>query len=103
MPRELIERTAHGSGPALENMGVDHRRFHALMAEKLLYRAEIVPVFQQVRSEGVSQSMTTHHIHAAAQGLGCRALHCVPARLAHERHCLGGGVGTVRGLRFVKP
>jgi hypothetical protein len=35
-------------------MGVDHRGFHAAVAEQFLDGTDIVAVFEEVRGEGVS-------------------------------------------------
>jgi len=38
-------------------VGVQHRRTDVLVSEQFLDRANIVPIFEQVRREGVAQGM----------------------------------------------
>jgi len=39
-------------------MGIDHRRFHIFVTEKLLERSDIVTAFQQVSCEGIAKGVT---------------------------------------------
>ncbi len=41
-------------------MGIDHRRFHIFVTEKLLDRSDIVTAFQQVSCEGMAKGVTSH-------------------------------------------
>jgi len=41
-------------------MGIDHRRFHIFVTEKLLDRSDIVTAFQQVSCEGMAKGVTVH-------------------------------------------
>jgi hypothetical protein len=52
---ERVERAAHALAAALEDVGVDHRGAHILVAEELLDRADVVTALEQVRGEGVAQ------------------------------------------------
>jgi hypothetical protein len=44
-------------------MGIDHRRFHIFVTEKLLDRPDIVTAFQQVCCEGMAKGVTVHVGH----------------------------------------
>ena len=39
----------------VQDMGVDHRRAHVLVAQQLLDRPNIIPIFQQVGRKGVAK------------------------------------------------
>jgi hypothetical protein len=41
-------------------MGIDHRRFHVFVTEKLLGCPDIVTTFQQVSCEGIAKAWTVH-------------------------------------------
>lgn len=58
-PLNGVEWAADGAATvALQDVGVDHRRFHIRVTEELLDGANVVVVFQKVRGEGVAQAMT---------------------------------------------
>jgi len=48
----LIQWAAHGQATPVEHLGVDHRRFHVLMAEEFLDGVDVVAVFEQVVTIG---------------------------------------------------
>jgi len=41
----------------MEDVGINHRRFHILVPQQLLHGADVVAVFEQVGSEGVAEGM----------------------------------------------
>ncbi len=43
----------------IENVGVDHRRSDASVAEELLNRSDVIAVFEQVCGEGVPKSVAS--------------------------------------------
>ena len=43
-----IDGTAHTGRPAVEDMGVNHRRPHVVMPQEFLRRPNVVTAFQQV-------------------------------------------------------
>ena len=59
-PRHSIQRTPYPPTTTLYHMGIDHRRLHILVAEQFLHRADIVPVFQEMRSKAMSKRMASH-------------------------------------------
>ena len=54
-----IKRASHAQRPTVHHMKVDHRRPNVPMAEELLNRANVVPVFEQVSCEGVPFRIST--------------------------------------------
>lgn len=46
-----IRWTLNASAAAIQNMRVDHRRADITVPQQLLYGPDIVPIFQQMRSE----------------------------------------------------
>ena len=52
-----VQRTFHSEPPALEHMGVDHRRFDVLVAEQLLDGPNVVAIFEKVGGEAVAEGM----------------------------------------------
>ncbi len=55
-PSEEIERTLDSLASTVEDVPLeDHGRLHALVAEELLYRPDVVPIHQHVGREGVPQ------------------------------------------------
>lgn len=53
----LIERTPHCQSALGEDMSIDHRRFPVLVAEEFLDGSDIISLFQESGSEGVSKGM----------------------------------------------
>jgi hypothetical protein len=52
---ERVHWTANAPASGLlENMGVNHRRFHVGVAQQLLDRADVVAVLEKVRGEGMA-------------------------------------------------
>ena len=60
MTLERVDGAANASRSPVEDMGVDHRRLHIAMTQKLLDRSDIVTAFQQVSCEGMAKSVTVH-------------------------------------------
>lgn len=60
-----IQRAAHAKAGSVEDMSVNHCRAHVLVAEKLLHRADVVAVLQQVRCEAVAQRVTARRLRHA--------------------------------------
>ena len=54
---EAISRALDSPAAPVQDMGVDHRRAHVLMAQQLLDRPNIIPVLQQVGRKGVAKRM----------------------------------------------
>jgi hypothetical protein len=52
-----ICRTAHTGRPAVEGMGVNHRRLHVFMPEEFLDRANVISILQKMRGKGMAQGM----------------------------------------------
>ena len=53
-----IKRASDVEFVSAQDMGVDHGGPHILMTQQLLYRANIVPILQEVGGEGMSEGMT---------------------------------------------
>jgi len=73
----LVQRAADGEAAALEDVpfdyaqdaGVDHRRFHVLMAEQLLDGADVVVVLKQVGGKAMAEGVGTDGL-GDANGFG---------------------------------
>jgi hypothetical protein len=52
-----IHRASNTLAAAIQDVSVDHRRAHVFVTEKFLNSSYIVPVFQQVRGEAVTERM----------------------------------------------
>jgi hypothetical protein len=61
-----VHRALHAPASTVEDVGVDHRRLHALVPEELLHRPDVVAVHQQVRGERMPQGVAGRRLH------GCR-------------------------------
>ena len=57
---EPIRGAPYAPPAAIENVGVDHGCRNVLVAEKLLHRANVVAVFEQVSGERVSKGVTRY-------------------------------------------
>ena len=55
---EAISRAVDSPTASVQDMGVDHRRAHVLVAQQLLDGPTIIPVLQQVGRKGVAKRMT---------------------------------------------
>ncbi len=55
--RLSIEGAHHAAASAIEDVRIDHRGAHVLVAEKLLHRADVVAGFHEVGGEGVAQGV----------------------------------------------
>jgi len=53
----LVQRAANGQGASIEDVSINHRRFHILVSEQFLHRADIIAVLQQVGGEAVAESV----------------------------------------------
>ena len=53
-----VEGARDAAAAAVEDMGVNHRRAHVAVPEKLLNRADVVAILEQVGREGVTKAMT---------------------------------------------
>lgn len=56
---EAVCWAVYATSASIEDMRIDHGRTDVLMPKELLNRSNIVPVFQQVRREGVAERMAT--------------------------------------------
>ena len=54
---EAVRRAVHRAGATIEDVGVDHRRGHVLVAEELLHGADVVAVLQEMGGEGVAEGV----------------------------------------------
>jgi len=54
-----IRRARHPQRPAIQDVRIDHRRAHVLVAKQLLDRADVIAVLQQMCREGVPQRIRT--------------------------------------------
>ena len=52
-----IYRTAHTGRPAVEDMGVNHRRLHIFMPEKFLDSANIVAALKEMGCERMAEGV----------------------------------------------
>ena len=57
MTLERVDGAANAGRAPVENMGVDHRRLHIAMTQKLLDCSDVIIPFQQVSCEGMPESM----------------------------------------------
>jgi len=48
-------------------MGIDHRGAHILMAEQLLNRPNVVPIFDQVRGETVTEGVAVNRFNVSGE------------------------------------
>jgi hypothetical protein len=53
----LVERAADGTAAVVQHVSVDHCRLDVAVAQKFLHRSYIVAAFEQMRGEGVPQTM----------------------------------------------
>jgi hypothetical protein len=54
----LVERVPNTSPALVQDVRVDHCRTHVAMPEQILDRSDVVPSFEQMCGEGVTQRMT---------------------------------------------
>jgi hypothetical protein len=54
---ELIEGAAHGQATPVEDMGIDHSRFHVLVSQQLLHGADVIAGLEQMSGEGMAESV----------------------------------------------
>src|SRR5438067_13037507 len=92
-----VERTAHGLRALAHDVRVDHGGLEIRVDEKLLHRADVVTIFEQVGGKGVPQRVTagglsesrlTHgRLHGSLHGLLMQVMaHRYPCvRIAAER------------------
>ena len=66
--RHKIRRTAHRKPSLIENMGVDHRRLVASVAQEFLDRSDGVSVFPEARNERVSEGVAGGSLREARSG-----------------------------------
>jgi len=89
-----IERAANGQPSSMQDVGVDHRRPHALVPKQFLRRADVIVALQQVRGKAVAEGVATDTLFNAGLlgGLsaaplarnpasGCKQMLAWPARL----------------------
>ena len=55
---DLIEGAADGQRAAIEDVGVNHGRFHILVPKQFLHRADIVAVFKEMSSKAVAEGVS---------------------------------------------
>lgn len=54
---ESVSGTADGSQPSVQHVRVDHGSAYVPVPQQLLHGADVVPVFEQMRGEGVTQGV----------------------------------------------
>src|SRR3989442_6299653 len=59
---EAISRALDSPAAPVQDMGVDHRRAHVLMAQQLLDRPNIIPVLRQQGLKGVAKRMAASRV-----------------------------------------
>jgi hypothetical protein len=67
---ERIQRASHRHAGFVQDVRVDHGRFHVSVAEQFLHRPDIVAGFEQVRGERMSQAMGRDPLGQAGLGRG---------------------------------
>src|SRR5665811_2136111 len=72
----VAKRAAHATTAPVQDMGVDHRGAHILVAEKLLDDANVVACFEQLRGGGMAERVAPGTLGNAhlAHGSSNRAL-----------------------------
>ena len=53
-----VDRAANPGRATVKDMGIDHRRLHVAVAQKLLDRSDIVTPFQQMGSKGMAEGVS---------------------------------------------
>jgi hypothetical protein len=54
----LIQWTAHGQAATIQDMAIDHRRLHILVAKQFLHGSNIVATLQQVGGYPLGETVT---------------------------------------------
>ena len=54
-PSKRIHGTSNPFSAPIQNMGIDHGRFHILVSQELLDRPDIISVFEQMDGKGISK------------------------------------------------
>jgi hypothetical protein len=57
-----IDWAANTSRSAVEDMGIDHRRFNIIMPQKFLHRSYIVPALEQVSRKRMPECVASRRI-----------------------------------------
>lgn len=65
-----VDRATNPGRPTVEDMGVNHRRLHVAMTQKLLYRSNIVTAFQKVSCKRKSECMACSSFGQASSSDG---------------------------------
>jgi len=99
----MIERAANGHSSAIENVWVDHGAGHMFVAEQFLNCAYVVPIFQELRCEGMTQDVGSDPLldHSYVRRARYRALNGV-ARQVMTGEYSGPRVGGEPGGRKFK-
>ena len=80
--RSPIERTLHAKPGTVQYVRVDHRRAHVSVTEEFLHSPNVRAGFEQVRREGVPESVASRQM-----------------RPAGNTHCHAHAVGALGNLR----
>lgn len=56
VPLAIIQRAAHAAAATVQNMGIDLRGLHILVAQQFLDRADVIAVFKQMAGETMAQA-----------------------------------------------
>ncbi len=57
-----MDRAPDTSRAAVEDMGIDHRRLHVAMTQKLLDGSHVIAAFEQVCGKGIADSSSIDEI-----------------------------------------
>ena len=56
-PLQVVRGTLYALASPVQNMGINHRGFHVLMAEELLDCPNVVAPFQKIRRKGMAKGV----------------------------------------------
>ncbi len=79
---DAVSGTRDSARAAVEDVRIDHRGAHVVVAQQLLNRADVVPIFEEIGGEGVAQAVRGGSLGKArsADGLDmtarCRTVSC---------------------------
>jgi len=80
--RCLIQWTAYSQAASIEDVSVNHRRFHVLVSKQFLHGADVVPILQQVGGKTIPEGLTGDALVDPCL-TGCFLNRLLQAALAH--------------------
>jgi hypothetical protein len=93
-----VSGTSDASSSPVQDVSVNHRRFHVAVAQQFLHRADVVPVGQQVRGERVAKRVTGDSLGQTGLSRGLRdgllALSLLPSQAIPDNVRLAALVAT---------